>query len=241
MDRHPYSLLQKVNSDSSRYSLILRINEPPPFQRWTLIAADCINNMRSALDYLIYAIARYEAGSQSPSDEDKLAFPISDDRSRFDQAVSNGKLGKISDPISTVIESLQPYHRPHPDLPPLLSVLRTLNNTDKHRLLGLVYGAVQGGNLSLVGDSEIPPKVDAVAHHGEVEDGTEILAFTCDPPTPNMHFDRGAEVSVVIAIWHGKRLPSGPDWSGRSDVVAVLTLLSEEVREVIYSVCAKVP
>lgn len=240
MDRHPYSVMQKVNSDGSRYSLILRVNEVPPFERWTLIAADCINNMRPSLDYLIYAIAAYEAAPQSASDENRLAFPISDDREKFDQAVASGRLGTIGGPIRTVIESLQPYHRPHPELPSLLSVLRTLNNTDKHHLLGLVFGAVQGGKLSLVGDSGPPPKVEGVAHIGEVKDGTEIFAFTCDPPTPNMHFDRGVEVSVIIAIWHGKREPAGPEWSDRSDVISVLNLLSEEVREVIYSVSGKV-
>ena len=60
------------------------------------------------------------------------------------------------------------------------------------------------------------------------------------PPTPNMHFDRRAEVSVIVAIWHGKREPTAPDWSGRSDVVSVLSLLRNEVREVIYTVSLKV-
>lgn len=240
MDRHPYSVLQKVNGDGSRYSLILRVDELPPLQRWTLIFADCINNMRCALDYLVYAIAVHEAAPNPPSNEKDLLFPIVDSRANFDKAVTDQRrLGKISDSVRTAIEKFQPYNRPHPELPPLLAVLRELNNADKHRLLRLVFGAVQGGELTLVGNSEVAPNVVAAAHVAEVEDGTEIFAFTCDPPTLGMHFDRGAKISVIIAIWHGKREPSEPDFTGRSDILSVLALLSDEIREVIYTVSGK--
>jgi hypothetical protein len=42
MERNPYSILQNVNSDSTRYSLIIRVNEQPPLYRWSLMIADCV-------------------------------------------------------------------------------------------------------------------------------------------------------------------------------------------------------
>ena len=51
----------------------------------------------------------------------------------------NGGLGQISEPVRAIFESLQPYNRPDPTLPPLLRILRELNNVDKHRLLKLAY------------------------------------------------------------------------------------------------------
>ena len=94
-ERNPYSVLQKTNTDSTCYSLILRVNEPPPLQRWTLTIADCLNNLRSTLDHLVYAIAVHEASPNPPAKERKLQFPIEDCGADFDEAVRTGKLGNI--------------------------------------------------------------------------------------------------------------------------------------------------
>src|SRR2546423_118876 len=72
-DRHPYTLIEKTNSDYTRFSLILRVNEAPPIQRWSLMVADCISNLRTALDHLVYAIAIHESGSTAPMHEKFLA------------------------------------------------------------------------------------------------------------------------------------------------------------------------
>lgn len=235
IDRHPYSVTQQVNADSTRYSLILRENEPAPFQRWTLMIADCLNNLRTSLDHLVYSIAVSESGSTSPPYDTRLRFPITDCRDSFDEEVRTKRLGNISDPVRAVVESLQPYNRPHEALPPLLHILRELNNADKHRLLRLTYGAIAQGSLGFTG--EYPPdgrSWTAIPNTGEVKDGTEVFALVCDRPTPNMKWDR-TELEVIIAIWHGKRDPSAPDFTGRNDFSAILTKLSEEVRHVIYS------
>jgi hypothetical protein len=239
-DRNPYSVLQKIESDGSRYSLIMRVNEAAPVQRWTLITADALNNMRSALDSFVFAIASYESAPNPPNHESRLAFPITDNRSSFDEAIAGHRLGDISEPIRAVIESFQPYNRRHEHLPPLLGMLRDLNNADKHRLLRLVYGAVHEGNVGLIGGNPLyPPVVCGIAHDGEIEDGTEVLAFICDPPTPNLKFDQTV-IGVVVAIWHGKRDPSGPAGSDRNEVVSILSLLHKEVRNIIYDVSAAI-
>jgi hypothetical protein len=237
-DRNPYSVLQKIEPDGSRYSLIMRINEAAPVQRWTLITADAVNNMRCALDNFVYAVASHEAAPNPPGYEGSLAFPIADDRSNFDEATGKRRLGSISQSIQAAIESFQPYNRRRPDLPPLLRILRRFNNSDKHRLLQLVYGAVHEGDVGLVGDSEMPD-ITGTAHHGEIEDGTEVLTLTCNPPTPNMKFDQTI-FKVVVSIRHGKRDPSGPAGSDRSEVVSILKLIHKEVRTVIYDVAAKI-
>jgi hypothetical protein len=240
-ERHPYSLLQEANSDSTRYSLVLRVNEPPPFQRWSLIIADALSNLRNALDHLVYAIAVHEAAPNPPTHEGRLQFPIADDKIRFDKSVNDGNcLGTISDPVRKAIEAAQPYNRPHPTLPPLLAVLRDLTNRDKHKLLQMAFGTILQGNIGFSGD--FPPdgrRWNPVPFTGEVEDGTEIFAMVCDRPTPNMKFDRHI-IDVIIAIRHGKRDPSGPDWHDRDDFAAVYTEISSEVRKTIYDIAALV-
>jgi hypothetical protein len=239
-ERHPYSILPECNADSTRYSLILRVNEPPPFQRWSLIIADAFNNLRAALDHLVFAVAMHEAAPNPPAYEGKLQFPIADDRKRFDGMLNGNYLGTISDPIRTAIEAAQPYNRPHPALPPLLSILRDLTNRDKHRLLQMAFGAAAEGNIGFTGDfPQDGRQWNQIAHSGEIKDGTEVFALVCDRPTPNMKFDRHI-VHVVVAIQHGKRDPSGPDGSDRDDFISIYDLISGEVRRVIYDVSALV-
>jgi hypothetical protein len=241
MDRNPYSVLQKVNADSTRYSVILRVNEAPAIYRWSLMIADCIHNLRCVLDHLVYAIACHEATPKSPSHESSLQFPITNDRADFDNAViCRRQLGTISDPVRAAIQFYQPYNRPHRELPPLLSILRTLSNRDKHKLPTLVMSAVATGNLGFVGDidpNDRNPRL--ILGTGEIVDGTEVCAITFDRPTPNMKYDRTI-FDVIIAIQHAKRDPSLPEGAGRTDFVALLDMLSAEVRIIMYEVSSKI-
>jgi hypothetical protein len=240
MQRHPYSILQQPNSDNTRYSLILRVNEPAPFQRWSLMIGDCLNNLRASLDHLIYTVAAHESSPEFPRYERALQFPITDSRPEFDKAVERRQLGEISEPVRACIERMQPYNRPHPTLPPLLTILRTLNNADKHRLIHLAYGAIASGQIGFVGEVSQDDRVwTRVINEGEVKDNTEVFAMICDRPTPNMKYDIN-RLLIIVAIGHGKRDASGPEFTGRSDFAALLDLLSEEVRSVIYYFCKNI-
>ena len=231
-ERHPYSITTEVNADSTRYSIILRIHEPPSLQRWTLVFADALNNLRTSLDYLIYAIAVAGSRKNPPPYDSRLRFPIADCKDAFDEEVRTKRLGDISDPVRTVIESFQPYKRPHPDLPPLLAVLRDLNNIDKHRMLRLAFSSVAKGNIGFKGDAQIGGNWQCVTPSGEITDGAEIFAFVCDRPAPGMEYDRHI-FDMIIAVWHKKRDPAGPEWTEHSEVSALLVALTKEVRTVI--------
>src|SRR5579864_265336 len=166
----------------------MHVNEEPPLLRWSLISADCISNLRAVLDHLVYAVATCESGIKPPVNEAQLSFPIVKSRAKFDDAVEHGALGDISDPVRALIETFQPYNRSHTHLPPLLQILRDLNNADKHRLLRLVYVAMQEGKIDVTEDSDnpIPPNAIPGPLHGTIQDGAEILAITSARPAPNM-------------------------------------------------------
>lgn len=242
MERNPYSVLQKVNADCTRYSVIFRVNEAPPMYRWSLMIADSIFNLRCSLDHLVYAIACHEAAPKPPSYEGKLQFPICDDSASFDKAVIERKqLGTISDPIRAAIKFYQPYNRLHADLPPLLSILRDFSNRDKHKLLPLAMQGVAMGDLGFVGEVPDVNKRNPRLHlsAGEIEDSAEVAAISFDRPTPDMKFDR-TNFAVIVAVRHSKRDPSLPDGAERTDFGALLTALSAEVRQIIYEVSGKI-
>jgi hypothetical protein len=91
------------------------------------------------------------------------------------------------------------------------------------------------GNFGFEG--AFPPDgrhIEPFVHEGEVKDGTEVFAMICDRPTPNMQWDQ-IILEVVIAIWHGKRDSSGPEWSTHTEFSALIGEISAEVRHCIYT------
>jgi hypothetical protein len=233
-----YGAVQKVNSDFTEYRLVAKIvGEMPDFERWSLIIGDSLHNIRCTLDHLVYAIAVHESGKNPPPNARALSFPICDDCPAFTKA-ERKKLVGISRHVCDAIEKVQPYHRRHPTIPPPIAVLRDLENTDKHQLLGLVSTTPVAGNIHLSGPQ--PRKeVSVFPNYGEIKDGVEIVCHVFDSPTPNLNYDF-AGMKLAVAIWHGKLDPLGEEWTGRNDFTAVLPLLIKETRFIIDTVSAAV-
>jgi hypothetical protein len=234
MDTTPYSVTKEPNSDFTRYSLILHVAKEPLTERWSLMIGDAIHCLRCVLDHLIYAIAIHESGQDPPPKGDALQFPICDSSNKF-AGERERRLKTISSPVRAVIESLQPYNRPHPDLPPLLSLIRDFDNMDKHKLLTLAVSTIAQGNLGFKGPDVPPDRIVKFTAWEHLEDGAEIAAFSFDRPTPNMEYDR-VELDAVLALSHKK----GPGGHSRTDFSALLNRLIAEVHTVISQVIAAV-
>jgi hypothetical protein len=239
MDSNPYSVSKETNHDCTRYSLIFRINKEPPLERWSLVVGDIIFNLRCALDHLTYAIAIHESGQDPPPAWQSLMFPICDTDAKFGDE-SKRRIKTLSDRVRAAIEIVQPYNRPHEEIPPLLSILRDFNNADKHRLLQLAYSAVSFGNIGFVGPHYlVGTECQPILNFGELKDGAEIAAFVFESPTPNMKYDR-IVFDVVIALFHGKKSPSDSVFNERTDFVSLLQILEEEVKTVVEIVLKSV-
>lgn len=110
------------------------INVRPIPPGWGVLIGDCVHNLRSALDHLMFAICH-----PTPEQEHTVQFPI------FSRRDSKGGRGGFRDArgmtpgaprgVRTVLESLQPYHRRKWPEAIRLAQLRELANWDKHRLL----------------------------------------------------------------------------------------------------------
>jgi len=239
-DTKPYSIVYKTNADSTRYSAVLQSNKgatPAPVEHWSLMVADSIHNFRCALDHLVYAVAILESGQDPPPYADKLMFPICDGKAGFDGDVKRWKLGTISPPMRAAFELFQPYHRPYPKLPPLLSMLRDFENVDKHKLLRVLLSVIATGNIGFVG----PVIADGtrgmfLTTKGQIKDGTEVAAFVFDRPTPNMKYDR-TEIMMVFALPHRK---ASDGVSDRDDATSLLDLIGKEVQTAIDAVAGNV-
>ena len=132
-----YSIVKQCDSEGRRHSLVLNMKGQQPFDKWSLIASDCVQNLRGALDHSVYALAIQNSGGSPPPNASKLQFPICDSLAAFDLEVKKKRISGLSSKAQAFIEQAQPYNRWHPELPPILSVLRDFSDSDKHRLLNV--------------------------------------------------------------------------------------------------------
>lgn len=225
VDAGPYVIRKKINTDSSRYSMVIeQIKTQPPLDHWACVIGDCVHNLRSALDHFIYAAAIRESGQDPPPKKRSLQFPIADSPDKF--SAQAGRIEPLNLSMKAEIERLQPYNRRHPSLPPLLGLLRDLDDFDKHRLLSVVLSQVGEGEFNFhLPPGSGKPVVDFMRER--LEEGTEIAWFTIDPPQPNVQFEHKA--LIVITIGH---VP-GPSGDGRTEAPLVINSLTNEVRNVI--------
>lgn len=134
-----HTVRTELEAESNEKVIWAQVIKPPPASL-SLIAGDCIHNLRAALDNLAFGLALAKAQGPLPSEvEAASGFPIfSSDPA---QANSPKPLQKFNDMIrcidpraKTIIEGLQPYKRADGFRTDPLWQLNKLESIDKHRL-----------------------------------------------------------------------------------------------------------
>lgn len=152
--------------------------EPPP-DHWPLLAGEAIQNLRSALDHVVYAAAPKRRRSRTQ-------FPIFDDVCEF-QVKGLPRIQGVPAAMRTTIEQAQPYHLPQRRRH-ALAMLRDLSNLDKHRTLAVIAAAVWREHVGMREDIETNWTKIATERplgHGE----THISAFTATSKTEITEMD----------------------------------------------------
>jgi hypothetical protein len=94
------------------------------------------------------------------------AAPRRPDKSKTDPAefakAATGTLDGFAPRYIALMELLQPFRRKHPQLPPLLSIIRDLSNADKHRLLQVAGAGVVNFSAHIVGDKGKGDKIASI-------------------------------------------------------------------------------
>jgi hypothetical protein len=139
IDSGPYVVGTKRDPQTRRLIYYIVKAEPIPVEA-ALIAGDVLQNLRSALDYLVCALVR----AKGKSDE-RSAFPISDQEpvSNEQKARFNTKIDGMGDEAKEIIRGIKPYKGGDD----ILWSLHALNNRDKHRLLFTVGAAFNSFNI----------------------------------------------------------------------------------------------
>jgi hypothetical protein len=208
---------------------VQRVGPPPDLIRWSVIIGDCVNNLRSSLDHLIYAIAKYQAAHDLTAKIDNLAFVIADTPDEFKNA--KARLKVFTPAFVELVESFQPYKRPHPALRPLLAILRDLSNADKHRLLQVAGAGVADFKAIVTQNAEAGTKIPYI-NPNPIKGNDVVCVVESSESDPSLAFHSVA-VRIEVAIWHGRRSPDDPPNFARTAYEVLLQFLINEVRYVI--------
>jgi hypothetical protein len=111
------------------------------------VVGDCVQNLRSSLDHLVFALAEKHSGPLSEEDARACQFPIIRDETRkgqtgagpsvFQNNVLPRDIKDLSPAAQTIIE-MQPYKLGTAYKTHFLWELGELSNTDKHRFVHVV-------------------------------------------------------------------------------------------------------
>lgn len=181
-------------------------------KNWPLLVGDCLFNLRSALDHLIYELHVRRFGENLPYDT-RSGFPILDTQ-------PDGKHGRAVDPAKwreiehlpykqrRAVTWLQPYNRRNDEYRQIrrsLNRLHDLNNIDKHRHLHVLQAAPHMAAVAWFGD---PP---AYGWRQESFFGvplvgkTEVFRWTFDvePPDIANYLHADGHVRAFICLREG--------------------------------------
>ncbi len=174
LESKPHRLIHDFDIKSGEKLLMAELLEPVP-PKFTLIIGDCLHNLRSALDNLVYELAIAYTGID-PLPERRarvLEFPIFTDRTMTPGECRN-KIGCIHPDAQAIIKELQPYERGKDARKYTLSVLHDLSIKDKHRFPHVASFSPRTISLYIPGHGGI---VNAKPNWGAIEGRTEILRY----------------------------------------------------------------
>jgi hypothetical protein len=116
LEEGPYRTWTDFNPKRTRKLFWVEVLREPP-AHLSLIIGDCLHNLRSALDNLVFELAlAYQKGPLSSDIEGKSAFPIlSNDIAKDPESLRkfDNMTGGIDPLAKAEVEGLQPYKRGH--------------------------------------------------------------------------------------------------------------------------------
>jgi hypothetical protein len=194
----------------------------PPADAISLIAADCIHNLRASLDQLVFALSwSYAVGPLTKEVAEGCEFPVYGPRAPKARELRK-RIGAVHPDAQVIIEDLQPHKAGDSFASEKLWILDQLWNLDKHRTLPLTVFGQQSIQVS-------PWALTTSATYrvaGPIHRKTEIIRFAGG--RPESYPDPKSAVVLDIAFGQGTPAYGHP-------VVPFLEELADYLRDDIIS------
>jgi len=198
-DTGPCEVVPDANSSKDRPTFSLQLKTPIS-AKLGLIVGDCLQNLRSSLDYLVWELVL--ASKNEPTKQNM--FPICVTSDSFQAALRGHRIEGVSSEAAALIDAFQPYHEGEPNAHSL-AILDELANINKHRrvLLTEISSISTGEMISLWKDwvssgGMIPSKL---VHN--VNFGKALTAEQVDMPgnlIPFIAFNEGAVKGMEVGM-----------------------------------------
>ena len=210
-ERETHRYVSHIDRKSGKQFVNIKFPEPVSAEL-RLIIGDCLHNLRSSLDNLVYDLALAYIGIDPLPERlaRGLEFPVFGDRV-MDSREHRRKIGCLDPEAQAIIKGMQPYNRGDEFASDPLWKLHQLSNMDKHRVPHVAQVAV-----SAVADFPDAPHLPGTItiNIGSYEDGAEIATYT--PHTsafaegfdPKVHMDP----LLTFGIAFGQRSAT-PGWN----------------------------
>lgn len=191
------------------YVLYAQVRAPVP-PKLALAVGDAVQNMRAALDHLVYALVPEALRSR------RTLFPIIMKRDKWKKEGAP-RIKGVDEESAALIERMQPYHgRGEGEF---LAVLGALSIDDKHKLLVPVVAATDDTATWIV--TENASITRSTFYPGPIEDGAPAFAFRASPKDPSK--------AMEVYPQSGLRLEIADIAVKNIDVVLLLETLHEVV------------
>ena len=129
LDANPSEFVPDANSPANQLMVTVKPKAPIP-DKIGLIVGDCLQNLRTSLDYLIWELVLVATNTPSK----KNMFPVCLTVDSFQSAQRRGRVQGVDASAITLIDAFQPYRDGQPNATSL-AILDELTNTNKHRRL----------------------------------------------------------------------------------------------------------
>jgi hypothetical protein len=205
----PYRISHERWANGTEYVLRANVLQEPP-KMLPLILGDCLQNMRTALDHLAWALAIAHTGGEPPR---STSFPIYLSSVDFHKRNKRGeptftsglkKVEAIAEGARTIIEGLQPYHGRDLILDPLW-ILNEFSRIDRHRKLSLVVAmsertSVDVGRRSSSGEfvSDSSVVLDSTLSGGAYVHGAKLFHATLREPDPSVYVKYDSPLHITF-------------------------------------------
>lgn len=202
---YPGEVVPNPDGDPNISTFVYRQRYAVP-SRINLLAGDCIQNLRSAFDYLIWELVLIAGNIPTR----KNMFPVCHTLADFKEAKRRDQLTGIVAGSEALIESLQPYTHTQP-AEHWLAILNELANINKHRrlLLATLSGFSVSGlmeDLNKLADSTaVSGVIHETANRGiltaeQVQMQDDFLAFVAFNEGAVKNMEVGLAVETHIGI-----------------------------------------
>jgi hypothetical protein len=196
-ETNPGRVIRVEDGNPDEYTGIFQASGPIP-GRLPIIMGDCLQNLRSALDYLVWELVL--AANEVPGRHNM--FPICSTLRAFENQLEKKRLAGLKPEAVAEMRTLQPYNHGKDFEKTLLWILDDLCNINKHRrvLTTDLYGGPSDLEWSPK-DGQILAKVDLAS----IRKGAKIGPFPIvdGPKGPGIRIDADPKIAVIIAVDEG--------------------------------------